>query len=214
VTTQNGFPGSFPSKLELVNEKLKVRQLDVTPSRTETLATDSSPRNTSAKSHTQWTARTIRPICRMYMNFPYDRDLPLHVSGVDGDTYTKVIRKLPSGDITPYPEKAIFTAPLSWAPPEDIDGKTLVKLACGFWANKKLVTPYRLIIDATDWGTSKKNYILTELEVARKEAMERDKAGKKSEKSWVFFLGKQDLTKPTDFIVTDHRLICCITGEL
>ncbi|MFZ2404867.1 MAG: hypothetical protein WAW41_06995, partial [Methylobacter sp.] len=108
----------------------------------------------------------------------------------------------------------ILAAPLSWSKAEDVDGKIIVKLGCGLWANNKLAEPYRLIIDSMNWSDAKKNYILTELEASREEAMERAKAGKKSEKGWVFFFGEQDSANLSDFVVTDHRLICCLTGDL
>jgi hypothetical protein len=214
VTTQEGFPGSFPSKLQLVDEREKVAVAGVSAGGQGTSSGGASSGTTSGKTHTQWTAHTIRPICRMFMNFPHDRDLPLSVSGAYGSIYDEVIRKLASRDIVSYPKQHILVAPLNWAKAKDVAGKIVVGLSYGFWANNKLAAPYRLIVDPTNWSAAKKNYILTELEVSREEAKERATAGKKSEKRWVFFLGQQDLTNLSDFVVTDHRLICCLTGEL
>lgn len=214
VTTQGGFPGSFPSKLQLVDEKLKVIITGLPNGGTSSSSGGTPSGTATGKSHTQWTARTIRPICRTFMNFPLDRDLPLSVPGAFGNTYDEVIRKLTSRDLVSYPRKHILAAPLSWSKVKDVGGKIEVELSYGFWANSKLVAPYRLIIDSTTWSAAKKNYILNELEVSREEAKERAKAGKKSEKSWVFFFGEQDSDNVSDFLVTDHRLICCLTGEL
>ncbi|MCG9054734.1 hypothetical protein LH442_01795 [Laribacter hongkongensis] len=214
VTTQAGFPGSFPSKLQLIDEREKVNTLGVPIGGTGTSSGGTSSGTTTGKAHTQWTAHTIRPICRKFMNFPNDRDLPLSVPGAYGSTYDEVIRKLASRDIVAYPKQHIFVAPLSWSKAKDVAGKIVVELSYGFWANKKLAAPYRLIVDSTSWSAAKKNYVLNELEVSREEAKERAAAGRKSEKSWVFFVGQQDLTSPSDFVVSDHRLICCLTGEL
>ena len=214
VTTQAGFPGSFPSKLQLVDERQKVAVAGVPVGGQGTSSGGASSGPTSGKTHTQWTAHTIRPICRAFMNFPRDRDLPLSVPNAYGNTYDEVIRKLASRDIVSYPKQHILVAPLSWSKAKDVGGKIVVELSYGFWANNKLTTPNRLIVDSTNWSTAKKNYILTELEVSREEAKERAAAGKKSEKSWVFFFGQQDLVSLSDFVVTDHRLICCLTGEL
>lgn len=214
VTTQDGFPGSFPSKLVLVDEKMKVAPTSLTVGGTASSSSGTSSGTASGKTHTQWTARTIRPICRTFMNFPHDRDLPLSVPSAFGKTYDEVIRKLASRDIVSYPKKHILAVPLSWSKAKDIEGKIVVELGYGFWANNKLAVPYRLIVDSTNWSAAKRNYILTELEVSREEAKERAKVGKKSEKSWVFFFGEQDSANPSDFVVTDHRLICCLTGEL
>ncbi|WP_414430563.1 hypothetical protein ACMG4M_01140 [Alcanivorax sp. IL3] len=214
VTTQAGFPGSFPSKLQLVDERKKVATPGVPMGGKGTSSGGSSSGTTTGKTHTQWTAHTIRPICRTFMNFPNDRDLPLRVPGAYGNSYDEVVRKLASRDIVVYSQKHIYVAPLSWSKPKEISGKTVVELSYGFWANKKLSSPYRLVIDSSSWSAAKKNYVLTELEVSRKEAKERSDAGKKSEKSWVFFVGQQDSTNPSDFVISDHRLICCLTGEL
>lgn len=214
VTTQAGFPGSFPSKLQLVDEREKVATTGAPVGEQGTSSGSASSGTSTGKTHTQWTAHTIRPICRTFMNFPNDRDLPLSVPSTYGSTYDEVIRKLASRDIVAYPKQHILVAPLSWSKAKDAAGKIVVELSYGFWANKKLTTPYRLIVDSTNWSAAKKNYILTELEVSRKEAKERADAGQKSEKSWVFFIGQQDSTSPSDFVVSDHRLICCLTGEL
>jgi hypothetical protein len=214
VTTHAGFPGSFPSKLQLVDEREKVALAGVYVGGQGTSSGGALSRTTLGKTYTQWTAHTIRPICRAFMNFPHDRDLPLNVPGAYGSTYDEVIRKLASRDIVSYPKQHILVAPLSWSKAKEVKGKIVVELSYGFWANKKLAAPYRLIVDATNWSAAKKNYILTELEVSREEAKERITAGKKSEKSWVFFFGQQDSTNLSDFVISDHRLICCLTGEL
>lgn len=214
LSTQDGFPGSFPSKLQLVDQKVKVETPGLPGSGIGSSSGEVLSGTTTKSSSTQWTARTIRPICRTFMNFPHDRDLPLNVPGAFGNTYDEVIRKLASRDIVSYSRRHILVAPLSWSKAKDVDSKIIIELSYGFWANGKLVTPYRVVIDATTWSTAKKNYILNELEVSREEAKERAKAGKKSEKSWVFFFGEQDFGNIPDFLVTDHRLICCLTGEL
>ncbi|MDP1770788.1 MAG: hypothetical protein Q8L15_00775 [Methylobacter sp.] len=64
VTTQAGFPGSFPSKLELVDEKMKVVPTSLTVGGKGSSSVGTPSGTTSGKTHTQWTARTIRPICR------------------------------------------------------------------------------------------------------------------------------------------------------
>lgn len=214
LSTPDGFPASFPSKLQLVDEKLKVATSGFSGGSTDSSSGGATSGTTTGISYTQWTARTIRPICRAYMNFPHNRDFPLSVPSAFGNAYDEVIRKLASRDIVSYPRKHILAAPLSWSKAKENEGKLFVELSYGFWANSKLITPYRLIIDATSWSLAKKNYVLNELEVSREEAKERANAGKKSEKSWVFFFGEQDSKNLADFLITDHRLICCITGEL
>ncbi len=214
VTTRSGFPGSFPSKLKLADEREKVAAVGAPVGVQSSSSGRASSGTTSGKTHTQWTARTIRPICRAFMNFPHDRDLPLSVPGTYGSTYDEVIRKLAPRDIVSYPKQHIFVTPLSWSKAKDVAGKIIVELSYGFWANNKLAASYRLIVDSTNWSTAKKNYILAELEISREEAKDRAAAGKKSEKSWVFFLGQQDSSNLSDFLVTDHRLICCLTGAL
>lgn len=215
VSTKDGFPGSFPSKLKLIDENVKVTSEpsdDVEGKPSSGSGTKSA--GSAEKRHNAWTANTIRPICRTYLHFPHDRHLPLSVPRASGTTYTEVFRKLLSNGIITYPTKHIFFAPLKWQKLQEIDGKIIIELSAGSWEDKQLKTNYRLIVDCSNWGQAKKNYILVDLEAARQEAMERNKAGKKLEKSWVFFLADQDPLNPTDFFISDHRLLCCITGEL
>ncbi len=141
VTNQNGFPGSFPSNLKLVDEKQKVDLIQPMLGSESFSPGATQSKMLTGKRHTKWTAGTIRPICRMFMNFPYDRGLPLSIPGISGQTYDEVIKKL-SSDIISYPTPHIFTAPLSWKKHDNIEGKIIVQLNCGLWEDNKLVKPY------------------------------------------------------------------------
>lgn len=217
LTSVDGvFPGSFPSKLALIDERELVdssitsgnpQSKGGTPSRSST--------GSGEKSISRWTARTIRPICKTYVNFPNDRDLELAVPGAYGRSYDEVIRRLSSSDIVINIKQHIFFAPLSWQSCQINSDRLVISLSYGFWTNKKLKQPYRVIVDMTQLSEAKSNSILKEIEISQEEAkLARASNPKTKEKSWLFFYGKQIETQPTDFLVTDHRLICCLTGEL
>lgn len=216
LTTFDGFPGSYPSVLQLTDVR---RIADETSYQADSSHTTSRRDKVDRKVVNQqhyscWTARTIRPISRTYMNFPHDRDLALSISNISGKTYDEVIQKLPSNKIILTNEVKVFAAPISWSKPQELNKSIIVELGCGLWADNKLLDPYKVVIDTSEWGIAKKNYVLKEIEVARREAIERNRKGRKNEKSWLFFLATQHPNDPSNFLLNDHRLICCLTGVM
>lgn len=93
VSTLDGFPAKFPDKLVLK----ETRMIIVTNSTNNKSSNQKQKPCSNAdiiilpKSN-RWTAQTIRPICRTFLNYPYDRDLPLHISDVNADTYQYVFK--------------------------------------------------------------------------------------------------------------------------
>lgn len=49
-----------------------------------------------------WTAQTIRSIFRTFLNYPYDRDLPLSVPNINGKTYQEIFLRLGNKGIKHY----------------------------------------------------------------------------------------------------------------
>lgn len=118
----------------------------------------------------------------------YDRDLPLKVPGVRGETYDSAIRRLVNGDILIYPQKHILVGLLGRAPARASEDSTIVELGYGCWLQNRLERPFRLRLDTANWSVAKRQYVFKELEIARQEARESVAAGNRKEKSWVFFL--------------------------
>lgn len=214
VMTREGFPGSFPNRLVLRDTRPVVGQ-------------NGSPITTAGGGHRmgsaagsaetqrdrRWAAETIRPICRTFINYPFDRHLPLTVPGIAADTYQRALRALKSGQIVDYSAAHIFYAPISWKASIANDDHLDIQLSYGEWEERKLIRPYRVKVNWQNWSKAKRNYVLREIEAARSEYMTAHKRGDK-DKGVLFFIGKQDKVDLALFHVDDHRLICCLVAEM
>ncbi|WP_199913043.1 hypothetical protein, partial [Xanthomonas fragariae] len=135
VTTMEGFSGRFPNRLVL-RDTHPVADSDGSL----TVPTGSERRRNGANGSSQtlrdrqWAAQTIRPICRTFINYPFDRDLPLAVPGVAVDTYQRVFRSLKRDQVIQYSEQRLFYAPISWKAPIEDDNQIEIQLSYGEWA--------------------------------------------------------------------------------
>lgn len=165
------------------------------------------------------TVKTIRPICRVFMDFPHDRDqLPLGIPDVPGTTYATVFRKLGYFGIErQQPGTRLFYAPLRWDPAVETAAHIEWKLDAGEWPKglpKDQNRPtkfYRVRVMWEGWTARQRDTLQTEIEIARDEV--KGKAGA-PEKAWLFFVGTQDPADAELFIVDRYPFICCRVGEL
>lgn len=214
ISTREGFPGSFPNRLVL-----RDRRQVVDSNGTPTVATIAGGCRTGSKGSSEaqrdrhWAAQTIRPICRTFVNYPYDRDLPLAVPGISVGTYERVFHSLKRDQILQYPEPRLFYGPISWKASSADDDRLEIQLSYGEWIERKLTRPYRVRMSWKDWSDAKCNYVFREVETARVEYMAAKKRGDK-EKGWLFFIGRQDESDPALFHVDDHRRVCCVVAEM
>ncbi len=214
VSTREGFPGSFPNRLVLRDTR-PVAGSNGTPTDATSTGRYRAGSNGSAEAQRDrhWAAQTIRPICRTFVNYPYDRDIPLAVPGIAAHTYQRAFRPLKSDQILLYPESRLFYAPISWKAPIEVDDQLEIQLSYGEWTERKLTRPYRVRMDWKDWSAAKRTYVSREIETARLEYMAAKKRGD-NEKGWLFFIGRQDEDDPALFHVDDHRLVCCVVAEM
>jgi hypothetical protein len=214
VTTREGFPGSFPNRLVLQDARLIASSNEAlkTVISTKYRQADSGSSVKNQRQY-QWTAETIRPICRTFINYPFDRYLPLSVPDIAAKTYSSVFRSLKSDQIIRYPQLQFFYAPLSWTPPTINHDHLEIQLSYGHWENKKLTVPYQVKVNWKNWSIAKRNYVSREIEIARLESIAAKKGGEKS-KGFLFFVGTQDENNPALFHIDDHRLICCLVAEI
>lgn len=214
VTTREGFPGSFPNRLVLRDTR-PVTDPDgsPTPPTGSGGCRNSANESNETRRYRHWAAQTIRPICRTFINYPFDRHLPLAVPGIAAGTYKHVFRSLKNNQIVQHPELHIFYAPISWNASMEDDEQMEIQLSHGEWKERKLDRPYRVRMGWKDWSAAKRNYVSREIETARSEYMTAKKRGDK-EKGWLFFIGKQDEIDPTLFHIDDHRLVCCVVAEM
>lgn len=217
VTDPHGyFPGSVPDRLVLQDRRRVVaKAFDdkiALPANRGVEVSQSRGASIEARNR-RYTASTIRPICRTFVRYPFDRDLPLHISGLAGDTYDRVFRQLKRDEITSYANEHIFYAPIRWSKAIETNDHLDIILDFGGWGNNSLVTPYRVRVSWGNWSTHMKNYTKNEIEVARREAITSSKNGE-NKKGWLFFIGRQDDSDKGLFLVNDHHLICCLVVEM
>jgi len=156
---------------------------------------------------------TIRPICRAFINFPYDRRMSLNVPGLNGYNYLTIFKKLSNNEIKKYGEAKIFYSPLQWCKIIRHNDLLIIPLAAGVWNDNKLTKSYQIHVDWSLWSKAKKTMLFNELEAAQEEAKLAKKEIKK-DKAWVFFIGEQDNDNSEIFHVKDQRLICSIIGNI
>ncbi|MCX2887017.1 hypothetical protein OO258_02100 [Pseudomonas sp. DCB_BI] len=211
-------PGLSPSRLTLRDERVAVDPtLPVSSTQTSsTRSVRSDAHEEKARPVGRRAANTIRPICRAYLNFPYDRSMSLDVPGIDGKTYLSAFKKLGAGNkgIEQFARAQIFYAELAWPKAHEDEESLLIPLSAGEWSQeRKLVRPYSVRVCWSQWSKYKKTVVRNEMEVVREEGIKAKKKNPK-DRAYVFFIGEQDESDPTVFNVSDHRLICGLLGTL
>ncbi|TDR80107.1 hypothetical protein [Paludibacterium purpuratum] len=213
----NGFPASYPSRLVLLDEREIVDPGASSTSGTKSVVQSTHGSTGASSSHSRRrSANTIRPISRAFINLPYDRDLPLEIPGVNGTNFISVFKRLRSNTLQRYPDIHIFYAPIRWSKPVETDAFLEVWLDAGERESNGRLIPekaHRLRINWHDWSEFKRRSVRIEMDVGKQEAIEASKKNS-NVKGWVFFLGKQDPEDITLFHVSDHRLVCCLHGEI
>jgi hypothetical protein len=209
-------PDLSPSRLTLREERPKIDpELSPTSEQTSsTRVTERADDDGKVRAKGRRAANSIRPICKAFIRFPFDRLMSLDVPGVDEKTYLKAFKKLGGNGITVLANTRIFYAELAWAKPQEEDDCLIIPLSAGEWSkDKKLTRPYRVRIDWSQWSAYKKTMVRNELEVVRKEGIA---AKKKDPKhcAYLFFVAAQDAHNPELFNVTDHRLVCGLLGKM
>lgn len=207
-------PGLSPSRLTLLDERVTVDALappsgnqSVGQSRAAATEDESRKRPIGRRP-----ANSIRPICRAFLQFPYDRHLPLHVDGIQTTTYQTVFKKLRSEGIELFSQQRIFYAELAWQAAEEVGENLAIPLNAGEWKAKEL-RPYRVIVRWALWSQTAKTRLRNELEVARRENIEAKKS-KVAQRTYAFFIGQQNSENSSQFFVDDLRLICTVHGAL
>ncbi|QFZ83542.1 hypothetical protein GFK26_12625 [Variovorax paradoxus] len=161
------------------------------------------------------TVSTLRPICRIFMEFPNDRkQLAIRIPGVAGRTYGTAFRQLGFTGIRAQPvPTGLFYAALSWDFATKGAGNEEWTLNAGAWpmGAKRPTALYRVRINWSGWTDLQRATLRHELQRARKEVV-----GKKGirEKAWLFFVGRQDRDDPGLFVVDRYPLISCRVGEM
>lgn len=220
IACEDVFPLSFPSKLVLKDtQSVSISTPeDSSNVKSKSLLRQSSSNNRINNKH-HYTTSTIRPICRQFLNYPFDRNLSLSIPNVSGGIYQNIFWRL--NEIIQYYTQQIFYAPLSWKKVADTGDYLELYLNAGKWdiPKHRYERPYTVRIHCKNWKETKKNNFLLELQSARLETLAADKLRKvdkenHKERGWVFFIGKQDKDDYSVFHVRDKRLICFFRAEM
>lgn len=209
-------PGLSPSSLILIDERPIIdpnRSSKNSKEQNDSISQKEKAKDSSKeKVRARRAANTIRPICRAFIQFPYDRTLSLNIPNLDGDSYLTIFKKL--NGIERFGVNKIFYGELSWKKEEFDEEYMMIFLSAGDWKESKLVNPYRVRVDWSTWSNRKKTVLKNELEVARQEAIEaKSKNSKTKERAYLFFIGEQDALETSIFNVSDYRLICVLNDE-
>lgn len=213
IKTDEGFPLPFPSKL-LLNDAVN-KETDALLGSFRLFvnnnATDSISKS-SLLNHHHRTVTTIKNIVRQFINFPYDRDLPLSIplSDPQNNTYSKVFKRIKNG--VNYNGYYIFYDRLYFSKPLLLNNSLEIRLYSGAWEERKQINPCILRIDLSLITPRQTELIIKEIDVARNEAIETSKLEITERKlAYIFFLGRQDKTNSQVFQTSSHRFISCIS---
>ncbi|WP_250695473.1 hypothetical protein [Escherichia coli] len=212
-------PGLSPSGLKLIEQRPMVDPNAVNgeskPNSTRSVSSTSGEGNILTR-QSRRPSQTIRPICRAFIRFPYDRRMSLNIPGISGQIYMTVFKKLQK-EVQLYPESKIFYAELLWNKFSENDEKLIIPLS-GEWGQDESGKPkptrsYQIHIKWAGWSKAKRTVVRKELEAAQTEAKEAKSRGLR-DKAWVFFIGEQNVGSPEVFYISDYRLICTIVGHI
>lgn len=191
VGTPEGFPVPFPSRLRFHEER------PVTVGGDEPGAGDGAGRTRTrangerGATYHGHTVKTIRPVCRVFMDFPNDRgQLPLEIPNCPGTTYATVFRRLGFFGIKAHQSPTgLFCAALRWS--SAIETGTCIEwtLDAGAWpgGEKRPTQFYKVRLMWADWTDRQRNTLREEIEIAK---------------------------DATLFTVNRYPFICCRVGEM
>ena len=233
ISSNDGFPVPYPSKLYLTNKNRKVVSSKENQENTNTKEIKSYQKhteNTTIDREHHRTSSTIRPIVKHFVNFPHDRHLRLEIPMINFDTYKSAFKKISTYKtndkefLEKYSIRRIYLGKLSLEKDSiKINGTNIV---FKFFDKEKDIT---LKIDVSDWSDRKikevvneikdlQDKVKTQFSAGLKKIMkEKNKSYKdisheerkkiKTDDIYIFFLGsvsKNDYT--FELYENDHRL--------
>ncbi|MET4614156.1 hypothetical protein ABIC28_005169 [Rhodococcus sp. PvR044] len=157
------------------------------------------------------TVYTIRPLCRAFIDNVYQREhMIIDVPEITTtSSYLYAFKRLWRYDGQLEPRVRIFYGELRYRDrAEETDETTTVWLHAGTRENR-----YNLVIDHADWTAGEVRAMRRDLHTALAEA-EDCVRGDTYEKTWAFFIGRQDTDRPATFHITDSTRICFITATI
>lgn len=155
-------------------------------------------------------AHSVRTIANAYIAYPALRaDMDLTLPGGEPTKYLYAFKRLAYGRTERLPNVRIFYAQLRWSTPIRTVGDTLeITLHAGDTDDqRRLLRPYRLVVDRTGWDAGSRRTVERDADVARCES----RADKPTS---VFFLGIQNPEDISEFTVDHPRLLAFISAAI
>jgi hypothetical protein len=211
IQGEMGFPVPYPSKVILEPRPVEVSIDDTDP---DTVGKPGHPPGNpglnNRRMHHQ-THRSIRAVCQFYVDFPYDRDLPLEVQGCDGSTFNEVFVRLGTGGDELIGSQRILYGEVKFKAQPNFDSDVIVlELMSTVLAPDDRECNRRVKIDMTGWGKPYKRYLRQQIAemLDKAEDAHREIKKKKSEnprysgkppRPWIFFVGTESVFNQIDF---------------
>lgn len=215
VGAPDGFPVPFPNRLVLVDTRPVTVGANTPGADEGTKRLRTRTNGERVATYHGHTVNTIRPVCRIFMEFPHDRQrLPLEIPDCYGTTYATVFRGLGFFGIeTQKLSTRLFYAALRWSAPVETDSYIEWDLDAGERPNdqKQPTRFYKVRVMWGAWTDRQRNTLRDEIEIARNEV--KGKAGQ-PERAWLFFVGTQDVDDAALFVVDHYPFICCRVGKM
>lgn len=216
IRDEEGKPGHYPSKFAFPRDRAKGEaQSKPTPNNKNPSNQDHpSDRdkglNRRIAKDRPYRTSSFRLLVNHYINFPYDRDLPLEAESISGNSFKTCFKSLFTNKDAPLikPKNKIYYSTSKWSKPEIRDHLITIKFNAyievdcrgGSKTNKENLY---LEVDTSSWPQTVKDSFMHDFEKGRLDAIKSD--GNK--KLLVFFIGEQDVNTPLKFIASNARLI-------
>ena len=226
VLTRNPPPLPVYTRLDLAQENVRVHA-PAQPRTEEFICgrgeySGHEPTGPSTDRHDR-TARTIRPICRQFVDFPQDRGIRLSLPGVAANTYADVFVPIRQVTRTGNFGRRLFYGEMRFRERVvEADGAVTIAFNTEKWHGPNTQFA-RVRIDTNRWGRLSVDELIRELHSLQEEARDKWKLTKqngeerkrrKGEKGYVFFLGERDAEDPCLFHASDRRLVCGFLAEI
>lgn len=191
IKVDDEFPLSYPNKLT-IDEKIEVIMVEPNAS------TANEPKGISTVNRTgqpynkkpiNRVVTTLKQIVRQYIDFPYDRDLPLNLPFIGPTAYKYAFKKISYHfSHNKYKSYRIyygeFIVHQDMTPKDDILNIALFE--CREWKDKKQLDPYIVEISLKSWGPLQRAKFINKIEYIRQEQIE--KHAENENRCFLFFL--------------------------
>lgn len=212
--------GTYPSELVLAESHDQVDKRHPNPE--HRISSRSTPNDPSSQGRTgrSQRVRTLTFIARTFIELPLDRaEMPLHIPGIDADRYSTVFKRLNAKDVVQYPELRIFHAELAWASEmHSTDESISIPLYAGTRDPQnpaRVIDGHRVTVIWSHWTPRLRALLEHNLQKLRD--LQRDRTHSPTptkSKPRVFFVGRQNPTDPTEFVLEHHGLIATFDATL